>query len=122
FVGAATVEPPLEPAKDGASGSGSSQAPSSAASTKGMNRSCQCATVIATSRDGSSWLTRTSDGRACTGCYCAPGVRVDTQISVPPKPPDRLDANSSVRPSPERLGCCSAAVELTGAASIREVG
>src|SRR6266576_17443 len=44
-----------------------------------------------------------------------PGVRVDIQISVPPKPPDRLDAKSNVRPPLDRLGCCSAAVELRGA-------
>src|SRR6266576_1624026 len=44
-----------------------------------------------------------------------PGVRVDIQISVPPKPPDRLDAKSNVRPPLDRLGCCSAAVEVRGA-------
>src|SRR2546426_10960880 len=43
-------------------------------------------------------------------------VRVDIQISVPPNPPDRLDAKTSVRPSPDRLGCCSAAGEFSAAA------
>src|SRR2546428_3402249 len=36
-------------------------------------------------------------------------------MSVPPKPPDRLEAKTSVRPSPDRLGCCSAAAEFSGA-------
>src|SRR2546425_5443547 len=36
-------------------------------------------------------------------------------MSVPPKPPDRLEAKTSVRPSPDRLGCCSAAGEFSGA-------
>jgi len=47
--------------------------------------------------------------------YCGPRARVDIQISVPPTPPTRLDAKSSVRPPLERLGCCSAAVEFSGA-------
>src|SRR5881409_171548 len=55
-------------------------------------------------------------GAAAQGLsYCAPRERVDIQISVPPKPPARLDAKSSIRPPPERLGCCSAAVEFSGA-------
>src|SRR5712691_2097669 len=41
-------------------------------------------------------------------------VRVDIQISVPPNPPDRLDAKTSVRPSPDRLGCCPDAGEFSG--------
>jgi len=44
--------------------------------------------------------------------YCPLEVRVDIQMSVPPNPPCRLEAKTSVRPSPERLGCCSAAVEF----------
>src|SRR5437867_268462 len=37
--------------------------------------------------------------------YCPLGVRVIIQMSVPPRLPDRLDANTSVRPSVDRPGC-----------------
>ena len=46
--------------------------------------------------------------------YWPLGVRVAIQMSVPPNPPDRLEAKSSVRPSPDRLGCWSDAAELSG--------
>src|SRR5438093_159229 len=55
-------------------------------------------------------------GHACLqACDGLLDVRVDIQRSVPPKPPDRLEAKTSVRPSPDRLGCCSAAAEFSGA-------
>src|SRR2546426_5743053 len=36
-------------------------------------------------------------------------------MSAPPNPPARLEAKTSVRPSLDRLGCCPAAVEFSGA-------
>lgn len=51
-------------------------------------------------------------GRRFICSYCPLDVRVDIQMSVPPNPPCRLEAKTSVRPLPERLGCCSAAVEF----------
>src|SRR2546427_4546350 len=36
-------------------------------------------------------------------------------MSVPPKLPDRLDAKTRVRPSLDRLGCCSANGEFSAA-------
>src|SRR6266705_3374620 len=44
-------------------------------------------------------------GRGCHGASLPLGVRVDIQMSVPPKPLDRLEAKSSVRPSTDSPGC-----------------
>src|SRR3989475_6359005 len=55
------------------------------------------------------------EGSAGHGASFPLGVRGDIQMSRPPTPPGRIAAQVSVRPSCDKLGCCSWAAVFSGA-------